>query len=132
MNQHVALMTVVVTDYDEAIDFFTTKLNFRLLEDTYIPEQNKRWVIVAPQGDSGARLLLAEAANQRQADCVGNQAGGRVFAFLHTDDFWRDFAAYRSAGVRFVKEPKRESYGTVAVFEDICGNRWDLIQPDSD
>lgn len=129
VQQFLALMTIVVSDYDEAIDFFTSKLNFELTEDNFLPEQNKRWVIVAPVGASGARFLLARATTPSQTAAIGNQTGGRVFAFLHTDDLWRDYQKFKSNGVRFVREPKRQSYGTVAVFEDICGNHWDLIEP---
>jgi catechol 2,3-dioxygenase-like lactoylglutathione lyase family enzyme len=122
---HVAL---VVRDYDEAIAFYTKKLGFSLVEDTYQPEQDKRWVVVAPPGTSGCSLLLARASDERQAAFVGDQAGGRVFLFLQTDDFWRDYEAMRAAGVAFVREPKEAPYGVVAVFEDLYGNRWDLIE----
>jgi len=122
---HVAL---VVRDYDEAIAFYTEKLGFTLVEDTYQPEQDKRWVIVAPAGSSGATLLLARASTPAQARYIGNQAGGRVFLFLATDDFWRDYHRMTAAGVRFVRPPNVASYGTVAVFEDLYGNRWDLIE----
>ena len=121
---HVAL---VVRDYDEAIAFYTRQLGFTLVEDTPQPAQAKRWVVVAPPG-GGASLLLARAATPEQAAFVGDQAGGRVFLFLETDDFWRDFRAYEAAGVCFVRPPKQEPYGTVAVFEDLYGNRWDLVQ----
>jgi catechol 2,3-dioxygenase-like lactoylglutathione lyase family enzyme len=123
---HVAL---VVRDYDEAIAFYTEKLGFTLVEDTYQPEQNKRWVVVAPAGSTGgATLLLARAATSEQATFIGNQSGGRVFLFLSTDDFWRDYDRMSEAGVRFVRPPSVASYGTVAVFEDLYGNRWDLIE----
>jgi catechol 2,3-dioxygenase-like lactoylglutathione lyase family enzyme len=118
-----------VRDYDEAIAFFVGTLGFALVEDTYIPEQDKRWVVVAPAGDRGARLLLARASTAGQESRIGDQTGGRVFLFLHTDDFARDYEAYKAKGVRFVREPRREPYGTVAVFEDLYGNRWDLLQP---
>jgi len=129
MKQSLALVSLVVRDYDEAIAFFVGTLGFALVEDTYIPEQDKRWVVVAPAGDRGARLLLARAATPEQESRIGDQTGGRVFLFLHTDDFARDYEAYKAKGVRFVRGPKREPYGTVAVFEDLYGNRWDLLQP---
>jgi catechol 2,3-dioxygenase-like lactoylglutathione lyase family enzyme len=122
---HVAL---VVRDYDEAIAFYTRKLGFTLVEDTYQPEQDKRWVVVAPAGASGTTLLLARASNAEQARFVGNQAGGRVFLFLSTDDFWRDYHRMTAAGVSFVRPPSVAAYGTVAVFEDLYGNRWDLVE----
>ncbi len=128
MNQFIAHITLVVRDYDEAIEFYTRKLHFTLVEDTYQPEQDKRWVVVAPPGSSETTLLLARAATPEQAKFIGNQAGGRVFLFLQTDDFWRDYHEMVSLGIRFVREPKEESYGTVAVFEDLYGNLWDLIQ----
>jgi catechol 2,3-dioxygenase-like lactoylglutathione lyase family enzyme len=121
-------VALVVRDYDEAIAFYTKKLNFTLVEDTYQPEQDKRWVVVSPPGSNGASLLLARASNEEQARFIGDQAGGRVFLFLRTDDFWGDYRAMVEHGVRFVREPKTESYGVVAVFEDLYGNRWDLIQ----
>jgi len=123
---HVAL---VVRDYDEAIAFFCGKLHFTLVEDTYQPEQDKRWVVVAPPGSTGATLLLARASRPEQEPFVGRQTGGRVFLFLSTDDFWRDYEAMRRTGVRFVRDPAEAPYGTVAVFEDLYGNLWDLIQP---
>jgi len=122
---HVAL---VVRDYDEAIAFYCGKLGFTLVEDTYQPSQDKRWVVVSPPGSSGTSLLLARASNDEQARFVGNQAGGRVFLFLKTDDFWRDYERLRGQGIVVVREPKTEPYGTVAVFEDLYGNRWDLIE----
>jgi catechol 2,3-dioxygenase-like lactoylglutathione lyase family enzyme len=122
---HVAL---VVREYDEAIAFYTQKLGFKLVEDTYQPEQDKRWVIVAPAGASGTTLLLARASTDEQARFIGNQAGGRVFLFLSTDDFWRDYHRMTAAGVSFVRPPSVASYGTVAVFEDLYGNRWDLVE----
>ena len=124
--QHVAL---VVRDYDEAIEFFCHKLHFTLVEDTYQPEQDKRWVVVAPPGSGGATLLLARASTPEQAAHIGNQTGGRVFLFLHTDDFWRDYTAMQAAGVPFVRPPAVQPYGTVAVFKDLYGNLWDLIGP---
>jgi catechol 2,3-dioxygenase-like lactoylglutathione lyase family enzyme len=128
MNQSIGLVALVVRDYDEAIEFYCDKVGFRLLEDTYIPAQDKRWVVVAPPGNRGAQLLLAKAAGNMQAARVGNQTGGRVFLFLHTDDFERDHKALQARGVEFVRAPKVESYGTVAVFRDLYGNMWDLIQ----
>jgi catechol 2,3-dioxygenase-like lactoylglutathione lyase family enzyme len=130
-GQTIGQLALVVRDYDEAIQFYVGVLGFALIEDTAIPAQGKRWVVVAPPGSTGSRLLLARAADDEQASRVGNQTGGRVFVFLHTDDFWRDFHAYKSRGVIFVREPKAESYGTVAVFRDIYGNLWDLLQPDA-
>jgi catechol 2,3-dioxygenase-like lactoylglutathione lyase family enzyme len=129
MKQSIGQVAIVVREYDEAITFYTTTLGFTLVEDTYIPEQDKRWVIVAPPNSIESRLLLARAANDEQASRVGNQTGGRVFMFLFTDDFWRDYKNYQSKGVVFVREPKEEAYGTVAVFEDLYGNLWDLLQP---
>src|SRR5262245_36688809 len=122
------MVTLVVRDYDEAIAFFTEKLRFVLVEDKYIPEQDKRWVIVAPPGSSGARLLLARASNAAQAAAAGNQTGGRVAFFLDTDDFWRDYEHMAARGVKFVREPKVEPFGTVAVFQDLYGNLWDFVQ----
>lgn len=129
MNQSIGLAALVVREYDEAIDFYVGTLGFTLVEDTYIPEQDKRWVTVAPQGSKESRLLLARAVGEEQVSCIGNQTGGRVFLFLYTDDFWRDFHVYKEKGVVFVREPKEESYGTVAVFKDLYGNLWDLLQP---
>ena len=116
-----------VTGYDEAIDFFCHKLNFTLLDDTYQPEQDKRWVLVAPPGSTGTSLLLAHASNATQSTFIGNQSGGRVFLFLSTDDFWRDYNQMLAVGIKFIRQPKVEAYGTVAVFEDLYGNLWDLI-----
>jgi catechol 2,3-dioxygenase-like lactoylglutathione lyase family enzyme len=129
MKQSIAQVALVVRDYDEAIDFYVGSLGFTLIEDTYIPEQDKRWVIVAPPGSNESRLLLARAVGEEQSSRIGNQTGGRVFLFLRTDDFWRDFRAYQAKGIVFVREPKEESYGTVAVFRDLYGNLWDLVQP---
>jgi catechol 2,3-dioxygenase-like lactoylglutathione lyase family enzyme len=129
MRQSIAQVALVVRDYDEAIAFFVGKLGFSLVEDRYLPEQDKRWVVLAPPGAQGARLLLARAVGAEQASRVGNQTGGRVFLFLYTDDFWRDYRAYRAKGIVFVREPKEEGYGTVAVFRDLYGNLWDLLQP---
>ena len=128
MRQSLALVSLVVLDYDEAIQFFTTKLDFRLVEDTFQPKQNKRWVVVAPPGSESGGLLLARASTPDQTARVGKQTGGRVFLFLSTDDFWRDFRNMVEKGIRFVREPKEESYGTVAVFEDLYGNLWDLVE----
>jgi catechol 2,3-dioxygenase-like lactoylglutathione lyase family enzyme len=127
MTQRIGLVTLVVDDYDEAIAYFTGKLGFTLVEDTAL-DGGKRWVVVAPRG-AGSGLLLAKAVNQRQKQAVGSQAGGRVFLFLHTDDFRRDYTAYKERGVTFVEDPRREPYGTVAVFTDLYGNRWDRIEP---
>ena len=129
MKQSIGEVALVVRDYDEALDFYVGTLGFTLVEDTYIPEQDKRWVVVAPPGSLESRLLLARAVGEEQSSRIGNQTGGRVFLFLHTDDFWRDFRSYRAKGVVFAREPKEESYGTVAVFTDLYGNLWDLIQP---
>lgn len=127
---HLALITLVVRDYDEAIRFFRDTLDFTLEDDSYQPEQDKRWVVVAPPGapPGTARLLLARATNDNQSSRVGAQTGGRVAFFLYTDDFARDHARYRERGVRFVREPAQMPYGTVAVFEDLYGNLWDLVQ----
>jgi catechol 2,3-dioxygenase-like lactoylglutathione lyase family enzyme len=127
MKQSIMHVALVVRDYDEAIEFFCGKLHFTLMEDTYQPEQGKRWVTVAPPGSSGTNLLLARANSTVQEAVIGNQSGGRVFLFLHTDNFWRDYTAMLAAGIIFVREPKTASYGTVAVFEDLYGNLWDLV-----
>ena len=128
MTQRIGLVTVVVRDYDEALAYYVERLGFSVVEDTSLGS-GKRWVVVAPPGGSGHGLLLARAANERQRQTIGNQSGGRVFLFLYTDDFARDYAAYRERGVTFSELPRRESYGTVAVFTDLYGNRWDLIEP---
>jgi catechol 2,3-dioxygenase-like lactoylglutathione lyase family enzyme len=128
MQQAIGQVALVVREYDEALDFYVGTLGFTLVEDTSIPEQDKRWVVVAPPGASESRLLLARAVGEEQASRIGNQTGGRVFLFLYTDDFWRDFHAYKAKGVVFVRAPKEESYGTVAVFQDLYGNLWDLLQ----
>jgi catechol 2,3-dioxygenase-like lactoylglutathione lyase family enzyme len=128
MKQSIAHIALVVSDYDEAIDFYTNKLHFSLVEDTYQPEQDKRWVVVAPPNSEGASLLLAKASKPVQEPFVGNQAGGRVFLFLSTDDFWRDYNEMIAREIQFVREPKEADYGTVAVFQDLYGNLWDLIQ----
>ena len=129
MKQSIIHVALVVRDYDEAIDFFCQKLHFELVEDTYQPEQDKRWVAVSPLGSNGTTLLLARASKTEQEEFIGNQTGGRVFLFLSTDDFWRDYKEMLAMGIKFVREPKIESYGTVAVFEDLYGNLWDLIEP---
>ncbi len=128
MQQSLMHVALVVRDYDEAIAFFCGKLNFTLVEDTYQPEQDKRWVVVKPPGSEGASLLLARAATPEQAAFIGNQSGGRVFLFLRTDDFWRDYESMRSRGIKFVRPPKEAPYGTVAVFVDLYGNLWDLVE----
>jgi len=128
MQQFIIHVALVVRDYDEAIDFFCQKLHFVLVEDTYQPEQDKRWVVVAPPGSQGTSLLLARASKPEQTEYIGRQTGGRVFLFLSTDDFWRDYNEMLGKGIHFVRPPKEESYGTVAVFEDLYGNLWDLIQ----
>jgi catechol 2,3-dioxygenase-like lactoylglutathione lyase family enzyme len=127
MQQSISHVALVVRDYDEAIEFYTKKLHFTLVEDTYQPEQDKRWVVVSPPGSTGTSLLLAKASKPEQKTFVGNQTGGRVFLFLNTNDFWRDYNDMVSKGIKFVREPKEETYGTVAVFEDLYGNLWDLI-----
>ncbi len=124
-----ALVSLLVRDYDEALAFFVGTLGFTLVEDSSVEARDKRWVVVAPPGANGCRLLLARASTPEQSARVGNQAGGRVFLFLHTDNFWRDYDAYRARGVEFVREPRDESYGTVAVFRDLYGNLWDLLEP---
>lgn len=128
MNQHIAHIALVVKDYDEAIAFYTQKLHFKLLEDTKLSE-TKRWVMVAPTGNGQCCLLLAKAATSEQESRIGNQTGGRVFLFLFTDDFWRDYNNMLAQGIKFVREPVEEPYGTVAVFEDLYGTLWDFIEP---
>jgi catechol 2,3-dioxygenase-like lactoylglutathione lyase family enzyme len=129
MRQSIALVSLVVREYDEALAFFVGKLGFVLIEDTYVPEQDKRWVVVAPPGGGETRLLLARASNDEQRARIGAQTGGRVFLFLYTDDIERDVALYKAAGIVFVREPREQPYGTVAVFKDLYGNLWDLLQP---
>jgi len=132
MPQHIAHVSLLVRDYDEAIAFFTRSLGFELIEDTPSTDRrgrDKRWVLVAPPNSAGANLLLAKALNEEEATRIGNQTGGRVFLFLYTDDFWRDYRTMTANGVKFIRKPKTEPYGTVAVFEDLYGNRWDLLQP---
>ncbi len=128
MKQYIAQFALVVKDYDEAIDFYTKKLNFELIEDTKQSEE-KRWVVVKPKGATETAILLAKAASQEQESRVGNQTGGRVFLFLYTDDFWRDYQQMQEKGIKFIREPKEEVYGTVAVFEDLYGNLWDFLEP---
>lgn len=128
MKQNIAHIALVVNDYDEAIQFYTEKLDFILIEDTYQPEQDKRWVVIAPPNSTGTTILLAKASKPVQKNFVGNQAGGRVFLFLATDDFERDYNKLLAKGVTFVRDPKTADYGKVAVFKDLYGNLWDLIQ----
>lgn len=132
MKQSIVHIALVIRDYDEAIDFYVNTLGFELLDDTYQPEQDKRWVVVAPPGGSGTTILLARASRPEQEDFIGNQAGGRVFLFLNTDDFWRDYERLKAKGVRIVREPKQQDYGMVAVFADLYGNLWDLLQLNPD
>ena len=129
MKQSLGLVSLVVRDYDEALAFFVKTLGFRLVEDADVPAQSKRWVVVSPPGAAESQLLLARASTPEQESRIGAQTGGRVFLFLYTDDFWRDYDAFRAKGVEFVREPKEEPYGTVAVFLDLYGNMWDLLQP---
>ena len=126
MTQRIASVSLVVRDYDVALAFFTNALGFAVVEDTALGG-GKRWVVVAPPG-GGTALLLAKAATPEQEQSVGNQTGGRVFLFLHTDDLWRDYRAMKSRGVMFIEEPREEAYGTVVVFQDLYGNKWDLVQ----
>ena len=128
MKQSIVHVAIVVRDYDEAIEWYTTKLGFELIEDTYQPAQDKRWVLISPSGSNATQLLLAKATKPEQERAIGNQTGGRVFLFLRTDDFWRDYNRMISVGIKFIREPKVESYGTVSVFEDLYGNLWDLVQ----
>lgn len=128
MKQSLVHIALIVNDYDEALDFYTNVLDFDLIEDTYQPEQDKRWVVVSPRNSNGATILLAKASKPNQKDFIGNQSGGRVFLFLGTDDFYRDYNNLVSKGVEFVREPKVADYGTVAVFKDLYGNLWDLVQ----
>jgi catechol 2,3-dioxygenase-like lactoylglutathione lyase family enzyme len=127
MKQKIAHLTLLVKDYDEAIQFYTKKLDFDLLEDTSLGRE-KRWVLIAPKGSKSCSLLLGKAANEQQSQHIGNQTGGRVFLFLYTDDFWRDYHKMISNDITFIRLPKEEPYGTVAVFEDLYGNLWDLIE----
>ena len=132
MNQSIVHVAVVVNDYDAAIEFYTQKLGFDLLEDIYIAEQDKRWVLVSPPNSAGAAVVLAQASGSEQQAFVGNQTGGRVFLFLSTDDFWRDYRQMLANGVIFKREPVEQPYGTVAVFEDLYGNLWDLVEHNTD
>ncbi|TNF67741.1 MAG: VOC family protein [Gammaproteobacteria bacterium] len=128
VEQSIIHIALVVRDYDEAIQFYTQKLNFELIEDTYQPKQNKRWVVIAPPNSKGTSILLAKASKSEQHTFIGNQTGGRVFLFLNTNDFWRDYNNMKSKCVEFVRAPSEEEYGTVAVFKDLYGNLWDLLQ----
>ena len=128
MKQSIVHVALIVQDYDEAIAFYTEKLHFTLVEDSYQPEQDKRWVVVAPPGSKGSNLLLARATTPEQEKAIGNQTGGRVFLFLNSDDFWRDYNEMLEKGITFVREPKEAEYGMVAVFEDLYGNLWDLLE----
>lgn len=128
MVQSIVHIAIMVKDYDEAIEFYTQKLHFTLVEDTYQPDQDKRWVVVAPPGSNGTTILLARSSKSVQDDFIGNQCGGRVFLFLGTDDFWRDFNEMKEKGIEFEREPKEADYGIVAVFKDLYGNLWDLVQ----
>lgn len=128
MKQSLVYIALVVRDYDEAIDFYTKKLHFTLVEDTYQPEEKKRWVIISPPGSKGTKILLARASKPEQEPFIGNQTGGRVFLFLNTNNFWRDYNEMVALGIKFVRPPKEADYGTVAVFEDLYGNLWDLLQ----
>ena len=130
MKQHLAQISIIVKEYDAAIEFYTQKMGFLLLEDTPITE-GKRWVRVCPPGSSQGAILLAKAGNAIQEKIIGNQTGGRVFLFLHTDDFWRDYHLYNNNGIHFLREPAMEAFGTAAVFEDLYGNLWELIQPNA-
>ncbi len=132
MIQAMVHIALVVKDYDEAIDFYTKKLHFELVEDSYQPEQDNRWVVVSPPGSNGTTILLAKASKPEQEPFIGNQAGGRVFLFLGTDDFHRDYEEMKQLGIEFVREPKTQEYGIVAVFKDLYGNLWDLVQFNSD
>ncbi len=132
MKQSIVHIALVVKDYDEAIEFYTQKLKFTLIEDSYQPDQDKRWVVISPPGSTGATILLARASNDEQENFIGNQCGGRVFLFLNSDDFWRDYNDMLAKGINFIREPKEQDYGTVAVFEDLYGNCWDLLQLNPD
>ena len=132
MAQTLGLISLLVRDYDEAVDFYVGKLGFRLIEDTALPDEGKRWVVVSPDGEGGCRMLLARASTPGQSARVGDQTGGRVFLFIYTDDFERDYNAYTDRGVEFVRPPRDLPYGRVAVFKDLYGNLWDLIQRSGD
>jgi catechol 2,3-dioxygenase-like lactoylglutathione lyase family enzyme len=128
MKQSIVHIALVVKDYDEAIEFYTKKLNFELIEDIYQPEQDKRWVVISPPNSVGTTILLARASKKEHENFIGNQTGGRVFLFLNSDDFWRDYNEMKSRGIEFIREPKKANYGTVAVFKDLYGNLWDLLE----
>jgi len=132
MKQSIVHIAILVRDYDEALEFYLNKLRFVLIEDTYQPEQDKRWVVISPPGSTGTTLLLARASTPEQLPFIGRQTGGRVFLFLNTDDFWRDYRDMLAKGIHFVREPKKAEYGMVAVFEDLYGNLWDLLQLNED
>ena len=132
MKQSIVHIVLVVKDYDEAIEFYTRKLHFTLVEDTYQPEQDKRWVVISPPGSQGTTILLARASKPEQEPFIGNQTGSRVFLFLNSDDFWRDYNDMVAKGIKFVRKPKQAEYGMVAVFEDLYGNMWDLLQLNND
>jgi catechol 2,3-dioxygenase-like lactoylglutathione lyase family enzyme len=132
MKQEIVHIAIVVKDYDEALNFYINKLNFTLIEDTYQPEQDKRWVVIAPPGSIGTTILLAKASKIEQEPFIGNQTGGRVFLFLNTDDFWRDYNSMNEKGIKFIREPKQQDYGMVAVFENLYGNLWDLLKLNKD
>lgn len=132
MIQSIVHIALVVKDYDEAIEFYTRKLHFHVIEDIYQPEQDKRWVVISPPGSIGTTILLARASKPEQEPFVGNQTGNRVFLFLNTDDFWRDYHDMVAKGIEFVREPKEQNYGIVAVFKDLYGNLWDLLQMNPD
>lgn len=131
MKQFLGLVSLIVRDYDEALAFFVGKLGFLLVEDSLVPQQARRWVVISPPGATESRLLLATASTSEQQSQIGAQSRGRVFLFLYTDDFWRDYEHYKAQGIVFVREPKEEPYGTVAVFKDLYGNLWDLLEPTS-
>jgi catechol 2,3-dioxygenase-like lactoylglutathione lyase family enzyme len=128
-QQSIGLVSLVVRDYDEALEFFVGVLGFTLVEDTFVLEQSKRWVVVSPPGSRETGVLLARASTPEQATRIGDQTGGRVFLFLYTDDFWRDYESLKTKGIVFVRDPKEHPYGIVAVFKDLYGNHWDLLQP---
>jgi catechol 2,3-dioxygenase-like lactoylglutathione lyase family enzyme len=132
MKQDIIHISLVVKDYDEALDFYLNKLKFELVEDIYQAEQNKRWVVIAAPNSNGVTLLLAKASKEQQHLFIGNQTGGRVFLFLNTDDFWRDYERMLADGIHFIRTPKQQEYGMVAVFEDLYGNLWDLLQLNDD
>ena len=132
MKQSIVHIALLVRDYDEALDFYVNKLKFEVIEDTYQPEHDKRWLVISPSGSNGSTLLLAKASKPEQIEFIGNQSGGRVFLFLNTDDFWRDYNRMVAEGINFLRAPKEQDYGTVAVFEDLYGNKWDLLQLNND